>query len=852
MTPLVSPKTSHQSRHHLRSSSPSYFGFPIDHIGSRAVRSSGPATVHDGMNRAQYKPTHHLHPPRSAADQNPSPRSPQHSSHKNTRSLDWNDTPAFPRRDIVAGPCTAPVDSVKPASVHGKSSAATPRSVYLSSKDSNALTKLEFPQSRSPKRLLSHDSAISASRSRCQSSKNSQGTSWPTSSGIPSRGQREDKHPRLSVSRHSPYNQPDFRLDRSEVLPAMSDPPGPSMVTAQDVVSILESFGETVLLLDLRVSTQFAKSRISGALNLCIPTTLLKRPSFTVQKLAETFKDDDQRARFDTWRASRYIIAYDTSSSQLKDAIGCVNLLRKFSCEGWTGKSCIIRGGFADFARKFPHQVDEQSSSSDHSFSPGTNFKSNQAELPPVVGGCPLPSTKNPANPFFGNIRQNMDLIGGVGQMAVSCPEDMSNQMLKQLPRWLLRAIDDKDNGKAVSDKFYQIEKREQKRMQEALSANVVYNASQSAAQPKRNVQIAGIEKGGKNRYNNIWPYEHSRVKLKGVSPEGCDYVNANFLGTSISAKRYIATQGPIPATFADFWSMVWQRDVRVIVMLTAETEGGQIKAHNYWNGRNFGPIQLGVLSEKRIRLEDLCQSVQARRRTAASRQANHGEQAPRERPRSGTDQSPTTSLDCPFVIVRKFVISHSEQPFERLREITHLQYSSWPDFGAPTHPAHLLGLVDQCNSVLRSLPGISRDGHGSSPERPTLVHCSAGCGRTGTFCTVDSVVDALKFQMSRTPRREDRHTSPIDPVSDSANGPPTANPFFARTHEQPGWDQKDGQGSQSRGEHDQRSIDEEIDLVERAVEEFRMQRVSMVQTLRQFVLCYETVLEWVACHGAQ
>jgi protein-tyrosine phosphatase len=39
---------------------------------------------------------------------------------------------------------------------------------------------------------------------------------------------------------------------------------------------------------------------------------------------------------------------------------------------------------------------------------------------------------------------------------------------------------------------------------------------------------------------------------------------------------------------------------------------------------------------------------------------------------------------------------------------------------------------------------------------------------------------------------------------------------------------------------------DEEIDLVQKTVEDFRKQRISMVQTLRQYVLCYETVLEWI------
>jgi protein-tyrosine phosphatase len=37
----------------------------------------------------------------------------------------------------------------------------------------------------------------------------------------------------------------------------------------------------------------------------------------------------------------------------------------------------------------------------------------------------------------------------------------------------------------------------------------------------------------------------------------------------------------------------------------------------------------------------------------------------------------------------------------------------------------------------------------------------------------------------------------------------------------------------------------DDIDLIEKTVEDFRSQRLSMVQSLRQFVLCYESVLEW-------
>jgi hypothetical protein len=40
-------------------------------------------------------------------------------------------------------------------------------------------------------------------------------------------------------------------------------------------------------------------------------------------------------------------------------------------------------------------------------------FQRNLAAVAPVVGGCALPESSSAVNPFFGNIRQNMDLLGG-------------------------------------------------------------------------------------------------------------------------------------------------------------------------------------------------------------------------------------------------------------------------------------------------------------------------------------------------------------------------------------------------------------------------------------------------------
>jgi rhodanese-related sulfurtransferase len=361
----------------------------------------------------------------------------------------------------------------------------------------------------------------------------------------------DDRHPRLSLPQNKANPpSPQIRLPpkathhRADTLPSALEE-GPSMIPSSEVRDLLTSLQPSqYLLLDLRVSTQFAISRIRGALNLCIPTTLLKRPSFTLQKLRDTFTNPDDQEKFSHWKSAQYIIVYDASSVEKKDALSSVNTLKKFATEGWSGKTYIVRGGFADVAKNFPQLIDRKSAQEKPSKVNLSLGMGMAPDVAPVAGGCAMPAFKSAANPFFGNIRQNTDLIGGVGQMDVKLPEALAHV---PLPAWLSKVADKEDHGKKLADKFLKLELTEKARMEKALSSQVSYGTP--GAESKR-VQIAGIEKGGKNRYNNIWPFEHTRVKLQHESDNACDYVNASHIRPSRSNKRYIASQGPLPATF--------------------------------------------------------------------------------------------------------------------------------------------------------------------------------------------------------------------------------------------------------------------------------------------------------------
>lgn len=340
------------------------------------------------------------------------------------------------------------------------------------------------------------------------------------------------------------------RIPHANTLPSPLSGDNPTMVFPEELVQLINFHRpQDILLLDLRVFPQFSQSRIIGAINLCIPTTLLKRPSFNVQKLAETFTKEQEKETFNRWRETKAIVVYDAGSSQMKDATSSINTLKKFTNEGWKGLNLVIRGGFAGFMKKYPNMVDTRLASElEGSSSRKLTIDPQMPAAAPVAGGCVMPSAKTATTAFFGNIRQNMDLIGGVGQIAIKLPSGFGLRSMPYLPIWLRRVTDERDQGKAVADQFLGIETAEQQRMQKALTGNVSYGTPNPSS--TESIQIAGIEKGIKNRYKDMLPYEHSRVRLQDVPSGTCDYVNASHIKSKWSHRRYIAAQAPVPATF--------------------------------------------------------------------------------------------------------------------------------------------------------------------------------------------------------------------------------------------------------------------------------------------------------------
>lgn len=117
--------------------------------------------------------------------------------------------------------------------------------------------------------------------------------------------------------------------------------------------------------MDLRIPPLYARSRIRGALNICVPTSALADPLFELSHLAATCKNAEERARLLRWQDYEYIFVYDTQHKEEDPAT--LNTIKKFIDAGWTGRAGILMGGFESFTqvkdelidRSLPHTMQE-------------------------------------------------------------------------------------------------------------------------------------------------------------------------------------------------------------------------------------------------------------------------------------------------------------------------------------------------------------------------------------------------------------------------------------------------------------------------------------------------------------
>ncbi|KAJ7997630.1 hypothetical protein DPEC_G00214120 [Dallia pectoralis] len=198
------------------------------------------------------------------------------------------------------------------------------------------------------------------------------------------------------------------------------------------------------------------------------------------------------------------------------------------------------------------------------------------------------------------------------------------------------------------------------------------------------------LENKPKNRYNNVLPYDSSRVKLSIHGNLFDDYINCNYIPGYNSRKEFIAAQGPLPCTVNEFWRMIWEKNVQTLVMLTRCNEQGRVKCEKYWPSDTKYFENITVTTTSDIPLEDWT--------------------------------------------IREFEIKNVKTAETRC--VRHFHFTAWPDHGVPETTELLINFR---HLVREHMDQYSR-------HSPTVVHCSAGVGRTGTFIAIDRLI----FQIER------------------------------------------------------------------------------------------------------
>ncbi|NXC44541.1 PTPRJ phosphatase, partial [Penelope pileata] len=208
--------------------------------------------------------------------------------------------------------------------------------------------------------------------------------------------------------------------------------------------------------------------------------------------------------------------------------------------------------------------------------------------------------------------------------------------------------------------------------------------------QPKFAAEIP--ENRGKNRYNNVLPYDISRVKLSNPSSATDDYINANYMPGYSSKKAFIAAQGPLPNTIEDFWRMIWEKNIYSIVMLTKCVEQARTKCEQYWpdkQPKSYGDVIVTMVSE----------------------------------------------VVLPEWTIRDFNVENASTL--ESRTVRQFHFTSWPDHGVP-----------ETTDLLINFRHLVHEYSSQNPiDSPALVHCSAGVGRTGTFIAIDRLIQQIEME---------------------------------------------------------------------------------------------------------
>lgn len=195
-----------------------------------------------------------------------------------------------------------------------------------------------------------------------------------------------------------------------------------------------------------------------------------------------------------------------------------------------------------------------------------------------------------------------------------------------------------------------------------------------------------------KNRHIDVLPLDENRIILKSTG----GYINASLISRSFPGKnisKFIATQGPLEETYEDFWEMVIQHHCPVILMLTnLIDEKGTELCGDYFQTKD-GTRDVG----KNVSIV-----------------------------RKGVNTTETSPL-----VFTHLEVNHKDQVHDTPLSVLHIHHTEWPDHGVPSD-----------TSPVREI--FKRLYHLEPNLGPIVVHCSAGIGRTGTYCTIHNTIQRI------------------------------------------------------------------------------------------------------------